>query len=402
MKQRVIKTIPFLWVILGIAWDVWYYITRGKMMLDPDMSAGMVLADVLNSEHSISGLSTNWLYASELRFLHMEWLFRPALLMFPDDWHMARVVASTAALCLMAFAVWLVFFAMGRKEWGIWAAAMTVFPGGSWYFSQTIYGTEYIPEILISFYSFALILLATGDGRKKGRAVCAFIAVLLGVGAGINGVKQLMVFYAPLVLSLLLLLVFRTVNREEGCIMDKRIFKERSFRVFVLSCIVSAAAVTGYLINTNILSRIYSFRQYSDAKINCDSFLDMLRLYLWSFGFNDGKQLMSPSGVASMCGVLFGLAVLFSAIRLLCRYGELGEAEQMLTALSVISIFLCCFIYSYVKGYGDIRYYQPVIPFGYCLVVMEILTERFVFRNSAFVTMTIAMLVLLAASAGPQ
>ena len=66
--KRVSKAVPFIWLAGGIIWDVWYYIVRGKMMLDSDASANMVLADVLNSEHSLTGLSRNWLYSAELRF----------------------------------------------------------------------------------------------------------------------------------------------------------------------------------------------------------------------------------------------------------------------------------------------------------------------------------------------
>ena len=400
MKHRIIKAVPFIWMFFGILWDIWYYITRGKIMLDSDVSAGMVLSDVLNSEHSLTGLSTNWLYSSELRFLHMQWFFRLGLLLFPNNWHMARAVASSIALCLMAFAVWLVFHAIERNEWGIWAAAMTVFPGGGWYFWQTIYGTQHMPYIMISFYSFALILLSTRDGKKTANRIFVLIAVLLAFGAGLNGIKQLMVFYAPLLLSVLFVVALKAMILGDGCIQDKRLFKERVWRMFIMSCIISAVAFAGYLVNSKILSKIYSFKQYSNSEIDYQSFLEMLRMYLWSFGFIDGKKLMSPTGIASMCGVLFGMIVFFSAIRLLWRFKELDEGVQMLTVMSVTSILFCCFIYSYVKSHGAIQYYQPVIPFGYCLVVMEIFTEHFRIKHSSFAAINMAMLILLVTSAG--
>lgn len=398
--KRVSKAVPFIWLAGGIIWDVWYYIVRGKMMLDSDASANMVLADVLNSEHSLTGLSRNWLYSAELRFLHMPWLFRIGLFLSPDNWHVARVISTTIALLLLAASVFLVFYSIDRKEWGTWAAAMTVFPGGGWYFWQTIVGVQYLPNILIGMYSFALIMLATRNLRLIKNRFFALLAVLIAVGAGLNGIKELMVFYSPLMLSVVFMLMLRIVLLGDGCIRDRRIFSDRIFRIFLLSAATAVVSFAGYLVNSKILSKIYSFKQYSNSEIDYQSFLEMLRMYLWSFGFIDGKRLMSPTGIASMCGVLFGMIVFFSAIRLLWRFKELDEGVQMLTVMSVTSILFCCFIYSYVKSHGAIQYYQPVIPFGYCLVVMEIFTEHFRIKHSSFAAINMAMLILLVTSAG--
>ena len=61
MKKGQIKCfIPWIWTIGGWLWAMWYQIVRGKEMLDADMAAEMILADLLNKEHSIFCLSKNW------------------------------------------------------------------------------------------------------------------------------------------------------------------------------------------------------------------------------------------------------------------------------------------------------------------------------------------------------
>ena len=194
IKNRIQLAIPCAWLLFGYILDMWYQITRGKEMLDSDISSGILLAHRLNEEHSITGLCRNWIYATGIRFLESQWLYRIGLTLSPGNWHVARTIAMAMSLALLAFSSWLVFHSIGRKEWGLWAAALTLFPGGGWYFWQTIFGLQYTPYIMISHFSFALIMLAKRHkGSVRGK-VYTGILLLLGLGAGVNGIKQLMVF----------------------------------------------------------------------------------------------------------------------------------------------------------------------------------------------------------------
>ena len=387
------KHIAYIWLLIGYTWDVGYHIIRGKIMLDSDISAELLLANQLNIEHSLTGLSKNWIYTTGIRFLEMSWLFRPGLILFPNNWHAARTLSTSLAIAIMAFGAWLVFYAIGRKEWGVWAAAFTVFPGGGWYFWQTLYGAQILPYICLSFYCLALILLASRDIYYMRNRIYIVLLILLSVGAGINGLKQLLAFYMPAVLTAIVIYIIRI--HTAGTIV-----RGKTLSFLIVSVASSVAAAMGFLINAKVLSKIYQFKQYNDTEIDYESFLGFLRDFIWCYGYADDRPLLSFSGVASMCGVLFGLFVVISGIRLTIRINKLTDDDQLVALFSIVCILSNCFMFSYLSGRADIEYFMPIVPFGYFLIVMELQTENFSIEKSRLLTINITLVLMLIISAG--
>ena len=395
MMQKIIKKSSFIWLCIGIVWDVWYYIVRGKLMLDSDISSEIILADILNKEHSVTGLTTSWGYSAEIRALNIQWFLRIGLLFFPNNWHMARTVGMTLALLTMAFAMWLVFYSINRPEWGVWAAAFTVMPGGSWYFWQTIYGGFYMIYIIVPLLSFALIMLAIRDiKRVRGRAYI-LIGALLGLTVGMNGIKPIMLFYAPLMVTSVSLMLIRAHTGE----LCAKLSEDRRFLFLVVSIIDSAAAFIGYMVNVKVLSKIYYFKDWSDIEINYKGIIELMKYYLWSFGYSERKPLMSPVGLASLCGVCFGIIVYLFAIRLVLCFRRLEETESFLIALALISILFSCFVFAYADR-GDIQYFQPMVPYGYIIVVVGVFAVCDKIKNGSLIFVNMAIIVLVVASAG--
>ena len=394
IKRLMNRIAPCLWLLFGLGWDVWYHIVRGKIMLDSDMSSEMIVASILNKEHSLTGLTKSWGYSTVLNFFDTQWFYRIGLWISPDNWHVARTIGIIMAIIFLAFTMWLLFFSIGHPEWGIWAAALTVFPGGAWWFWQTIYGGYYIIYAAAPLLAFSFIILAEREKTVFKRFTFSVASVIISLLVGMNGIRSMMFFYAPFILAVFLIYILRA--RQNG--MSVITGENKWF--LILSVVSTLGALAGYLINTRILSDIYSFRQYSDSPIEYESILEFLRLYFWSFGFADEKELMSASGIASMCGLAFGFIVFLSGIRLIFRYKELSEQVQILTAVSISCILFSCFVFAYVSGHGAMQYFQPVIPFGYCLVVLEIQTEKYKFKHSSFVVSNAVICILLIASAG--
>ncbi len=393
--QKIIKKSSFIWLCIGIVWDVWYYIVRGKLMLDSDISSEIILADILNKEHSVTGLTTSWGYSAEIRALNIQWFLRIGLLFFPNNWHMARTVGMTLALLTMAFGMWLVFYAIERSEWGIWAAALTVFPGGSWYFWQTIYGGFYMIYIMIPLFSFALTMLALRETHLWKRIMFAGLTVLIALCSGLNGIKPIMLFYAPLIIAafILTLMKLHTSDFEGG------LFKDNRVRFLLLALIYSAASLAGYMINSTVLSKKYWFKDWSDIQISYKGIIELTKYYLWSFGYAEYKVLMSPTGIASVCGVIFGMVVFLSGFMLFLKIKYMEEKDQFLVVLSLTCIAFCCFVFAYADR-GDIQYFQPMVPYGYILVVMWIFSEPFRQNTSSFIAINLAMLLLVITSGG--
>lgn len=382
--------VPLIWLAIGYVWDILYHLIAGKIMTDSDMSSEMILASILNQEHSITGLTHNWRYGSEIRVFEMQWFYRIGLWLFPNDWHYARTFSMALALAVMVIGILLLFWAVDQIRLGVWAAAFSVFPGGSWYFWQTIYGGYYMIYILISIYSMVFIFLLIKNNSKTRNILLISILIAISVASGLNGIKQIMVFHAPLCITAVIIFILCRCRKN---------LKDIAYQSFLLYSIVATiSAYIGYIINSKVLSNFYEFKQYSERPIEHRDILELIRYYIWNFGYAEGKILMSPQGIASMCGVVFGILVMMAGIRLMARLLSLSGPVAVLVSFCFVSILLNCFIMSYTNG--EIQYFQPTVPLGYFLLVLEIGTEPFVLNRSRIVIMLSAIVILCIASAG--
>ena len=390
------KIIPWIWLLVGVGWSIAYQLVRGQAMLDSDMSSEMVYANALNHEHSIIGLSRNWLYSTELDFFDIAWIFRIGLLLSPQNWHLARTISMAIAMILISYGVWLVFYSVNMRELGIWAAAFTVFPGGGWYFWQNIYGGFYLSYIFIILYSIALSILAVRDLNTNRSKVYVLLLLLLGFCGGIKGVRAIMLYYIPSILAagVVMFINIRTKKRGNANISWKAIICDKPCIFFGLSFLTCLSSLLGYILNVICLSQIYKYDHYDETKVAGGSFLEQLRYFIWNYGFADGKSFMSIWGIASICGVIFGVFVIISGVVLITDMKRFCVEQQWLVSLSVICILFCVFIFSYVEN-GAINYYQPLIPLGYFLLLIEAYTEDFVFERSRFIILNIVIAVLL-------
>ena len=118
-KYRIIPVLAsWLWLIAGFVLDIWYQLVPGEWIIDSDLAAEMVLADMLNKEGSI--ISTNWFYSTEIKVFNLQWFYRIGLLIFPDNWTYARTF-SMALVLLVVIAAWMFFMHACISTWG-WSA----------------------------------------------------------------------------------------------------------------------------------------------------------------------------------------------------------------------------------------------------------------------------------------
>lgn len=392
------KAYAYIWLVVGYTIDVLFMALKGKRFLDSDMASEMILSDILNKEHSIIGLTNSWYYSTEIRFMEMQYFYRIGLLFSPNNWHVARVIAMAIALAFLAFCVCLLFRAVEMNEYAVLAAAICLFPGGSYYFWLSLFGGYYLPYIYFSILTAAFTIYAVKNaGRKRCWYYIAAI-VILGVSAGLNGVRQLSIFYLPFVLSNFVWVIYAI--REDGGTGKTYgdIKSMREFRCLLISGVSLLSAIIGYLINSKVLSKYYNFAQFNDQEINGNSILDMARDYIWSFGYAEGKTLISMRGIAVMCGVAIGIISLVCGIRLMIRLSELGFFERFLALFSFISVAFCIFSFAYVSG--SIKYMQPILPMGLFLILLDIVTEKYSVVHGKEIVLNLFVIMFFVSSLG--
>ena len=393
-KTGVFEIIAVFWLILAYCINIVYAALNAETLLDSDMASEMILSNILNQERSVTGLTEQWIYSTELRVFETQWIYRIGLFFSPHNWHFARVISIALFLILLSFCVIILFKAADLTNYSAFAAALCLMPMGGWYFWQTLFGSYYMPYIYISLLTVALMLLISKESSTRRKAVYFVLISFLGIASGLNGVKQLMVFGAPFVISTFLLCLYE-IRQDKNPDNKKELMQTFSdLGIAVSHCAFSLA---GYIINSKVLADKYYFKQFNDTEIWGKSIWEYVRYYIWSFGYAEGKKIVSLRGIASMLGVLMGMFVIASAIRLLSRFGKLSFNEKRMVLFCAVSIAFNIFIFSYVNG--AIQYFQPVVPLGLLLIILELKTEDYTLpigRISAFVCIMMLSLVISA------
>lgn len=396
---------PWVWMIFGTLYDIWYQMVPGKWILDSDLAAEMVLANHLNRTCRI--LSRDWFYSSELRVFESQWFYRIGLLISPGNWHMARVIA--AVLIYIAFIAVILFFAesIGLGNYAPWTAAILMWPFGRWYLVYGLYGTYYLIYMMFSMAATGILLRlcrleragVTGRSRKIKIGLYYIAGLFCSVGSGLNGVKQTMVYFGPLFLTGAVLL-FLAGRREKAATFSELWNRCRTESLFAVNgTLFSAANVAGYLINLKILSRIYSYDSY-DYMVFLDErqyrlydiWMDFLRL----FGYEADIEVLSGRGIASGLGIAFACLFLICLLQLCRRFKELEPGAQATVLLFIFGMTLGALVYC-TMGYYKVYYWLPMMPFAVAVIVLELKTEAFstrYFRNGVLAAVALILPVL--------
>lgn len=387
--------LPWIWMIAGFFYNIWYQIFPGKYILDADLASEMVLADLLNSTGEI--LSTNWFYSTELRVFQSQWFYRIGLLLFPDNWHCARIVA--AALLLMIFMICILVFTRlaGMGKNGVWCCAIMMWPFGRWYLVYGLYGTYYIIYILFSL--IAVITLFWINRQQSKKVIIEYvIGAFFAFASGLNGVKQTMVFFGPLMFTVLLLLFLAVREKKPYTFRELLQSCKMEVRMLIHATLFVGCNVVGYFVNSRILCKIYSFKGFDNllwAWEPPNKLYDVWLDFLLLFGYQRDINVVNFWGVVSLLGALFGFLVGFCIVRLFKHYSKLRMEQRFVLLLTSSTLFVCGLIFCLIGEYKQ-YYWLPLLPFAIAVLLIEIQTEEFSLKHAReLVLLGIATVVTL-------
>lgn len=365
MKKKWTNLLPWLWIVLAYAVNIVYLYRYGRNIWNSDVVSELMLGDLLNETGGI--LTEDWYYSSELRVLHDNLLCRAAMAVFPNDWHAAHVFASALGMLGIALGALYVRRALKLGKAGLWWTGTLLLPFGQWYAFNVIYGIFYIPCITISLFALGLLLrLREEKHSRKRRIPLLVLSLLLAFGSGLNGYRQMMIFYAPLVLAELLTLLLQASAGQD---------LHAGSRNFLHTVLLAAANLAGILVNTKVLTAIYHFYDYSGLtwdSFDLSSWLDSLSGLLSLFGWHSGADVTSAAGLFNVLALILSLAVLLVPWRLRKRQELSAEDRFTLRAIGMMVLF-CWLIYSQTSSYNE-SYWIPLLPFlllGLCLVLQR-------------------------------
>ena len=375
--HKVWQALPWLWMAAAYLFDLWYQLVPGKWIVDSDLASEMILSDLLNKEGTI--ISHNWFYSTELKVVNLQWFYRLGLRIFPNDWHLARTFGMAITLALFAAAMLFFVKCAGLGRAGLWMVGTLLWPFGQHYLVYAIYGGYYL--VYTFFYMLVLALvLRSLNADKKHCALQWVLACVITAVAGMNGVKQLMVFHAPLCLAAAILLVLALHSCGKTNWKAALDASRKEVRLFAASLVTAVAAAAGYFVSNAVLSRMYDFKSYNFIVWNRDEdwfTLDRILIdFFHEFGYENGSGVFHFGGIAAAVGLLLGCWMFFCIVRLLLRLDKLERNDKLLVLLLVAMLAVCGVAYTYFHEYY-LYFWLMNMPVAIAVMAVEIKTEDF-------------------------
>ena len=375
--HKVWQALPWLWMAAAYLFDLWYQLVPGKWIVDSDLASEMILSDLLNKEGTI--ISHNWFYSTELKVVNLQWFYRLGLLIFPNDWHLARTFGMAITLALFAAAMLFFVKCAGLGRAGLWMVGTLLWPFGQHYLVYAIYGGYYL--VYTFFYMLVLALvLRSLNADKKHCALQWVLACVITAVAGMNGVKQLMVFHAPLCLAAAILLVLALHSCGKTNWKAALDACRKEVRLFAASLVTAVAAAAGYFVSNAVLSRMYDFKSYNFIVWNRDEdwfTLDRILMdFFHEFGYENGSGVFHFGGIAAGIGLLLGCWMFFCIVRLLLRLDKLERNDKLLVLLLVAMLAVGGVAYTYFHEYY-LYFWLMNMPVAIAVMAVEIKTEDF-------------------------
>ena len=326
-------------------------------LIDSDLSGEMILSEQLNREGRI--LSEEWYYTTEIRFINTQLIYAP-MFNVSDDWHVVHICSIVVLnLILLAASLFLNKF----LDLGIYSLPISmcaILPFSKDYFINTIFGGYYVPHIVISFAAAGLLFLFVRT-RGAGKIACLFVSVVLSVLAGMGGPRQLAIFYGPAGVAAAIMVLLDWIK-------TKKFFGEKPSRdIFISAAFSGAGSIAGFLINSIVLSKHYSFQNWNSdlvSEFTVSKMLTTLKSFFVTFGFPfEENDFKAP--VTCVLSVLIVLVLAAAIIYGISHRGKVATEYSFLSLFLVIAGVIFVLIYSFFpEPYFYTRYNQPFMVFA--------------------------------------
>ena len=337
MKNRLIKALPWVILVAAYLFSLTYWGLYGAHNLNSDDSAEMILASQLNAEGKI--ISDEWFYSTELRLVSPVQVYQMTLRIFPDNWHAARTLASALIMAALACCVLYAAYGLGLRKSAPWIATVFVLPFCGVYSWLAIYQCHYCAHIGLSLLQLGMLTRCMRPQSKHKRVALYAGLIALAFVGGLNGVRILMMFVAPVLLAEAATAALACCNhatfREAG--------NEPETRAFFPALALAASACAGYLINMKILSSRYTYYNYGLESLQAFKVSDVLRQLdgiAVMLGYQAGAPFFSLKGISGCIALLLVVLFFLGLFRMLSRWKELSAPLRLLVMTTLFAVAL--------------------------------------------------------------
>ena len=326
-------------------------------LLDSDASANMILGEKLSRDGGI--LSPTFRYGTELFVADVQIVYS-LLFRVCGDWSLVRFwgMVIMQVLLLAAYGLTARQSRMSLNMFLVSGAALLL-PFSVPYGRIVLMHNYYIPHVTLDFLMVGLFL---GVRRRTAERAAWWKTALWGAGlcftgfvAGLEGIRQLMICAAPLLVAEALC----GLGEEKGGIRVKQ-----SLPGLVWAGALTVSTTLGYLVNSRVFSEIYSFSSYESQTLIMSSPERremILEGLLSAVGYEGNVELFELPGLLSVGAV--GALILSLALAALTFLRSRDRDARFISAffLADMAVITCVFIFLGTQEFRYELYYLPVI-----------------------------------------
>ena len=398
LKSEKVKTIIVILIFfVAWAWDVGFAYKYGETALDADMASEMVLANKSNQDGVY--LDTDWYYSTEIRILGHIMLFKPLLLLFPNNWGLARVVAQAIFLLATGLSYIYMTSVLRNIRKSIFFAAILLCPFSYWHLYHDCFDGLYLIFIICYSLLAGLIFRLAFDAYGGARRYLRWgLMILLSFVCGLHSIRVYLNLLLPLLVAMAIM-SYSKFRENDGSIKIKYL---KPLLITAVSCIGSAI---GYLINHFVLSGIYTYtnqdaRQWQDFSFS--TIFDVLGYFVQLFGFpyNYINEMEIP--LFSKCGMLscFGILLIFifggGFVIGIKKFKSFTEEQKTIFMTAIATIVVCSLIFAFFMPEANGSYFLPSM--GLYVASLQIATDVYSYAIKKYGEILALAIIFLTAS----
>lgn len=364
------KKVSIAIIIIEIILFAVFVYKRSPYLIDSDSSSEMILGSLLANENRL--ISQNWFYSTEIRVLNTN-IFYLISFKLTNNWLLARTITTTLLLIVLVLSF--VFYAkmFAGEETAYKLLPIVLLPISISYYAFVLFGLYYIPHIAISFLCSGLIIKYATE--QKGITLTLIMLLVISLLAGLGGIRQLFIFYAPFTCACVIGWIVNRIRKVKE--KDKRLFAS------VLSTFVSCV---GYLIN-----KFYLVKKYGSwlpgGGINLKFSLHNVKLVF--------QQLLTSYGyrqeiISKVLGITLFVFLVISIICGLIKHFAANDNCFIHTLYITIALGMYTCLYAFTTMEIETRYILPISIFSIVQVGIFFKESSFKFNKIAKILIIIS------------
>ncbi len=331
----------------------------GICHVDSDDATEMALAEQLSRESGF--LSPNWYYSTDLRVVHTQIILAPLFRLF-SSWKLVRTFGTVILLCILSGS-WIFMcgkISMGRSA--LWLLPVLLWPFSDIYYDFVLFGLQYIPHLAMMFIGAGVYFAIIHSKKYSWNHIVVWL--VLAVLNGMGGLRLIVVFYAPLWMAA----VWSYIIKE-----DSTIGKAVKAPQIVFSSLGMIGVAVGYIINTKILSQMYTFVNWESTEFIKPDFTKIngvLNDLLMVMGYRTDRKIFSISGGVNLLMLVSCCFLVYIMIELLKNLIHLKEDERIITIFAGLSLCVTIFVNLFTNQNWAARYL--ILPMIWLIVLVAI------------------------------